>query len=121
MLYLYFWPQIRILIVPNNVTLVQSTESAEVCSCSLFFTVAQDLVYIDKQEGQVLCLPNHYFRKSKNRVDFGSIEPPFTIHELCSMNNATTINATIINDRKENDKIILIAPKVTQGLLPKYN
>lgn len=92
MLYLYFWPLIGILIVSANVPLVQNTESTEVHSCSLFLTVAQDLVYTDKQEDQILYLPNHYFRESKNRVDFGSIEPLFTIPKLCSMNNAAIIN-----------------------------
>lgn len=127
MLYLYSWPQIGILIV-SNVTLVQNTESAEVHSCSLFLTVSPDLVYIDKQEGQVLYLPNHYFRESKNGVDFGSTEPPITIPKLCSMNSATTINAPTLHVlhvlqsammNEENDKIILIKPKTPQGLWPK--
>lgn len=50
MLNLYFWPQIGILIVSTNVAF-QNTENSEIHHCSLFLTVAQDLVYIDKQEG----------------------------------------------------------------------
>lgn len=50
MLNLYFWPQIVILIVSTNVAF-QNTENSEIHHCSLFLTVAQDLVYIDKQEG----------------------------------------------------------------------
>lgn len=79
----------------TNVAWAQNTESAEVHSCSPLLTVAQDLVYSGKQEGQVLYLPNRYFSKSKNKVDFGSIEPPFIIPKSYSM-----YNSAIINDKR---------------------